>query len=86
MTKEELKKSIILIFANKQDKENCLKTSDIIKLYDLTSIKSHIWHIQECSTKTNTNLYEGMQWLSNELVKDSETFKNNPYLSKINSK
>mmetsp|Transcript_6447 Transcript_6447/g.6705 ORF Transcript_6447/g.6705 Transcript_6447/m.6705 type:complete len:185 (-) Transcript_6447:27-581(-) len=83
---EELKNSVILIFANKQDKEEAMKLSEVIKHYNLDSIKDHIWHIQGCSGKTGEGLLEGLHWLSDQIVNIKENkFKNNPYLKDSNS-
>lgn len=87
LTNEELKNSVILIFANKQDKDESMKVNDIISRYHLDKINDHIWHIQGCSGKTGEGLIEGLQWLSDKIIniKDNK-FKNNPYLKDKNSK
>jgi len=79
---EELKSSIILIFANKQDVVSSKSVNDLISLYELDKIKDHLWHIQSCSAKTGEGLMAGLTWLSDQLVfKKNSRFPNNPYIS-----
>ena len=40
-----LKDSVILIFANKQDKEGAMNEKDIMEKFLLTEIKSHQWRL-----------------------------------------
>ena len=55
--------------------------SDIIQIYELDTIKDHIWHIQPCSAKTGEGLITGMKWLSDQLVfKSNNNFPINPYV------
>ena len=68
MACDELKNSVILVFANKQDKEDSMKISEIITKYNLNIIKDHVWHIQACSGKTGEGLVEGLEWLSSKII------------------
>ena len=77
---EALKNAVILIFANKQDIISAKKVSELIKIYELDTIKDHVWNIQPCSAETGEGLLSGLKWLSDELVyKSSNSFPNNPY-------
>jgi ADP-ribosylation factor-like protein 5B len=79
---EELKSSIILIFANKQDLVSSKSVNDLITLYGLDKIKNHIWHMQPCSAKTGEGLMTGLNWLSDQLLyKKNSRFPKNPYIS-----
>ena len=78
---EILKNAIILIYANKQDLPGAKSISDIIQIYELDTIKDHIWHIQPCSAQTGEGLVTGMKWLSDQLVyKSNNNFPVNPYV------
>jgi signal recognition particle receptor subunit beta len=78
---EELKNSIVLIYANKQDIPNSKNVADLIQIYNFDKIKTHMWHIQPCSAKTGEGLMAGMKWLSDQLIyKKNTRFPNNPYL------
>jgi small GTP-binding protein len=77
---DELKNAVILIYANKQDLPGANNVSDIIQIYELDTIKDHIWHIQPCSAHTGEGLITGMKWLSDQLVfKSNNNFPVNPY-------
>ena len=78
---EALKNAVILIYANKQDLPGAKSVSEIIQIYELDTIKDHIWHIQPCSAQTGEGLITGMKWLSDQLVfKSSNNFPVNPYV------
>ncbi|KAA3681384.1 ADP-ribosylation factor-like protein 5B [Paragonimus westermani] len=49
---EELRKSKMLIFANKQDVVGCMSVAEISQNLNLTSIRDHPWHIQACCALT----------------------------------
>jgi len=68
-TEDELKDSIILVFANKQDLPNALSVSDITEKLGLHNIKGRAWFVQSAVATAGTGLYEGLDWLSNELSK-----------------
>jgi len=78
---EALKNAVILIYANKQDLPGAKNVGEIIQIYELDSIKNHIWHIQPCSAQTGEGLITGMKWLSDQLVfKSNNSFPINPYI------
>ena len=78
---EALKNAVILIYANKQDLPGAKNVGEIIQIYELDTIKNHIWHIQPCSAQTGEGLITGMKWLSDQLVfKSNNSFPINPYI------
>ena len=84
---ETLKDAVILIYANKQDLPGAKSVSDIIQIYELDTIKNHIWHIQPCSAQTGEGLVTGMKWLSDQLVfKSNNNFPINPYVDYSDNK
>lgn len=69
LQEEELRDAFLLVFANKNDLPNALSGSEITEKLGLNSIKNRQWYVQtSCATK-GTGLYEGLDWLSNELSK-----------------
>jgi len=66
---EELSNSIILIFANKQDLPNAVSCSELTEKLQLNSLKGRQWYIQATCAPEGQGLYEGLDWLSNELAK-----------------
>ncbi|XP_064393833.1 uncharacterized protein LOC135341252 [Halichondria panicea] len=68
LTEDELKESILLVLANKQDLPNAMSTQEVTEKLDLTSIKERNWYIQgSCATKGD-GLYEGLDWLKSTLT------------------
>ena len=81
LSNDALKNAIILIYANKQDLPGAKSVAEIIQIYELDTIKDHIWHIQPCSAQTGEGLITGMKWLSDQLVfKSNNNFPINPYV------
>ncbi len=76
-----LKSTVILIFANKQDLPGAKSVDKLIHDYELDKIQSHIWHIQGCSALKGEGMITGIKWLSEQLVfRGKNNFPNNPYL------
>eukprot|EP01135_Chromosphaera_perkinsii_P012121 Nk52_evm1s2586 gene=Nk52_evmTU1s2586 len=46
LASDDLKRSHILIYANKQDVKGAMSAAEITETLNLTSIKEHQWHIQ----------------------------------------
>ncbi|XP_027058879.1 ADP-ribosylation factor 4 [Pocillopora damicornis] len=69
LQEEELSDAILLVFANKQDLPNAYTTSEITEKLGLHSVKSRKWYVQGTCATQGTGLYEGLDWLSNELTK-----------------
>ncbi|CAK9294105.1 unnamed protein product [Gordionus sp. m RMFG-2023] len=66
---DELKEAVILIFANKQDLPNALTCAELTNKLGLNELKMRTWYIQATCATQGTGLYEGLDWLSNELSK-----------------
>lgn len=64
----DLRDVIVLIIANKQDLPNAMSTTELIEKLNLKQVKQK-WHIQATNAMNGDGLYEGMEWLSNELAK-----------------
>lgn len=60
---DDLKGAFVLVLANKQDLEDCMKAAEISSSLKLHDIKEHDWHIQACSAKKGTGLREGFDWM-----------------------
>ncbi|PFX14468.1 ADP-ribosylation factor 4 [Stylophora pistillata] len=69
LQEEELSDAILLVFANKQDLPNAYSISEITDKLGLHSVKSRKWYVQGTCATQGTGLYEGLDWLSNELTK-----------------
>lgn len=71
LAEDELKDAILLVFANKQDLPNAMSASQIRDSLTLETLNSRKWYIQSTCATQGTGLYEGLDWLSQELVKQS---------------
>ena len=64
ISREELQKVPVLLFANRQDLPNAMTTEYIIETLDLnTVLEDRIWTIMPSCTLKKTGLEEGFQWL-----------------------
>lgn len=60
----EMKDTIILIFANKQDLPDAMKPHEIQEKLGLTRIRDRNWYVQPSCATTGDGLYEGLTWLT----------------------
>ncbi|NWU70758.1 TRI23 ligase, partial [Pterocles burchelli] len=69
LTEKELRDALLLIFANKQDVADALSVEEITELLGLHKLCcGRSWYIQGCDARSGTGLYEGLDWLSRQLV------------------
>lgn len=64
---EDLVGCKILIFANKQDAKGALPVAEISKRLNLSVLQGKSYHIQDCCALTGEGLYDGMEWMSNQI-------------------
>lgn len=69
LSEDELKDAVLLVFANKQDLPNALNVGELTEKLGLSSLRNKTWHIQSTCATQGTGLYEGLDWLSQELSK-----------------
>ncbi|KAF4680583.1 Arf GTPase arf1, variant 2 [Perkinsus olseni] len=67
MYEEELKDAVLLVFANKQDLPNAMKTSEVADQLDLQSVRDRRWFVQSCCATTGGGVLEGLDWLNRTL-------------------
>ncbi|XP_055612270.1 ADP-ribosylation factor 1-like [Uranotaenia lowii] len=68
LSEEEFKDMNLLIFANKQDLPGAMSVAEIIEKLNLNSLQNHNWHVQTTCALSGKGLYEGLDWLSRELL------------------
>lgn len=68
LQEDELRDALLLVFANKQDLPNAMSCADITAALGLQSMRSRKWFIHGTMATQGTGLYEGLDWLSAELV------------------
>ncbi|XP_054243641.1 ADP-ribosylation factor 4 isoform X2 [Indicator indicator] len=69
LEEDELQDAVLLLFANKQDLPNAMAISEMTDKLGLQALRSRTWYVQATCATQGTGLYEGLDWLSNELSK-----------------
>jgi ADP-ribosylation factor-like protein 5B len=64
---QDLNKSAVLVFANKQDVKGSMSAAEISRELSLTSYKNHRWQIQACCALTGEGLQQGLEWIAGQL-------------------
>jgi len=64
---EELRDATILVFANKQDLPNAMSVSELTQKLELPSMRNRKWYVQACCATKGDGLYEGLDWLTDNL-------------------
>jgi len=68
MQEDELKDALLLVFANKQDLPHSMQVSELSDKLGLDQLKNRRWYVQSTCATQGDGLYEGLDWLSNELA------------------
>uniref|UniRef100_A0A7S2YCR3 ADP-ribosylation factor-like protein 1 n=2 Tax=Entomoneis paludosa TaxID=265537 RepID=A0A7S2YCR3_9STRA len=63
LEEEDLKDSILLVFANKQDQKGALNAEQISDALGLPEVRNRQWSIQETSALKGKGMFEGFDWL-----------------------
>jgi len=72
LKEDELQNAALLIFCNKQDLPNAMSVDEITRRLELNKLKNRKWYSQACCATNGDGLYEGLDWLSNTLVKSKK--------------
>ncbi|EGX87706.1 ADP-ribosylation factor 6 [Cordyceps militaris CM01] len=75
----EMKDSLLLVFANKQDLKEAMKPQEVTEALQLSKLKDKVWYVVPSCATTGEGLLEGLAWLSNN-VKAPPTAAKNPYI------
>lgn len=67
LEEEELKQSVLLVFANKQDMKGAMTEAEVSQGLGLVAIKDRQWHIRSSSAINGQGLTEGLDWLANAI-------------------
>ncbi|RID55161.1 hypothetical protein BRARA_G02439 [Brassica rapa] len=67
LNEDELRDAVLLVFANKQDLPNAMNAAEITDKLGLHSLRQRHWYIQSTSATSGQGLYEGLEWLSNNI-------------------
>lgn len=67
LAEEDLKNTILMVFANKQDMKGASTSQQIVEALDITSLRGRQWTIRETSAVSGSGLYQGFDWLVNTI-------------------
>ena len=67
MNDEEMSGVPVLVFANKQDLPNALSAEEVAAALGLHAFRHDHWYIEPCNATTGNGLYEGLDWLKNQV-------------------
>ncbi|CAL5391458.1 unnamed protein product [Camellia sinensis] len=73
LNEDELRDAVLLVFANKQDLPNAMNAAEITDKLGLHSLRQRHWYIQSTCATSGEGLYEGLDWLSNNIASKMST-------------
>ncbi|BBG98562.1 ADP-ribosylation factor A1F [Prunus dulcis] len=74
LNEDELREAVLLVFANKQDLPNAMNAAEITDKLGLHSLRQRHWYIQSTCATSGEGLYEGLDWLSNNIANKVDTY------------
>ena len=69
LNEDELRDSVLLVYANKQDLPNAMSAAEMTERLGLHGLRHRQWYIQACCATTGDGLFEGLDWMSHTLIK-----------------
>eukprot|EP01106_Pelomyxa_sp_JSP_P012451 TRINITY_DN345_c0_g1_i6.p2 TRINITY_DN345_c0_g1~~TRINITY_DN345_c0_g1_i6.p2 ORF type:complete len:194 (-),score=88.67 TRINITY_DN345_c0_g1_i6:107-646(-) len=69
LNEDELRDAVVLVFANKQDLPQAMSVAEVTDKLGLHNLRNRKWYMQATCATTGDGLYEGLDWLSNNLGK-----------------
>ncbi|KAI5820254.1 ADP-ribosylation factor family-domain-containing protein [Pyronema omphalodes] len=60
----EMKDSLLLVFANKQDLPGAMSPTEVTEKLQLNKLKDRVWYVVPSCATTGEGLFEGLGWLS----------------------
>ena len=69
LEEDELKNAVLLVYANKQDLPNAVKPQELGNRLRLNTITNRPWQVQGACATTGDGLYEGLDWLGEQINK-----------------
>ncbi|XP_035846069.1 uncharacterized protein LOC110940965 isoform X2 [Helianthus annuus] len=73
LKEDVFKDTMLLVFANKQDRPGAMNVAEITDKLDLHALGLQHWHVQSASATSGEGLYEGLDWLSDNIANKVET-------------
>ncbi|PON74673.1 Small GTP-binding domain containing protein [Parasponia andersonii] len=69
LTENELSNASLLVYANKKDLPNAMSVTEMTDKLGLHSLHHRHWYVQYTSATSGEGLYEGLDWLFNNISK-----------------
>ena len=66
MEEPALQNATLLVYANKQDMHAAMPAQELMQSLNLKKLRQK-WYIQPCSAATGQGLYEGLDWLAQNI-------------------
>jgi len=67
MSDDALRDAVLLVLANKQDLPHAMNANEMKDKLKLHQLRQKNWFIQPCCATTGEGLFEGLDWLSQQL-------------------
>ncbi|KAE9411161.1 ARF/SAR superfamily [Gymnopus androsaceus JB14] len=65
----EMKECLLLVFANKQDLPGAMSPAEVTEKLGLHRMRDRSWYVHPSCATTGEGLFEGLQWLSQNVKK-----------------
>ncbi|XP_051531828.1 ADP-ribosylation factor 5-like isoform X2 [Myxocyprinus asiaticus] len=69
LQEDEMRDTVVLVLANKQDLPKAMPVHELTEKLGLHALKSRQWYVQATCAVQGSGLYEGLDWLSDQLSK-----------------
>lgn len=69
LSDDQLRNAVLLVFANKQDCDGVMSAAEITQHLGLSNLRDREWYVQNSSALTGDGLYEGLDWMSQVMLK-----------------
>ena len=70
---DNLRAASVLVYANKQDLPNSMDTSETCENMGMRNLRNRDWHVQSCTGTAGDGLWEGLDWLNENLMAKRKT-------------
>ncbi|XP_062843260.1 ADP-ribosylation factor 4-like [Trichomycterus rosablanca] len=69
LEEDALRDAVLLVLANKQDLPQAMPVHEMTEKLGLHAMKGRAWYVQSTCAVNGAGLYEGLDWMSNEISK-----------------
>ncbi|XP_051528477.1 ADP-ribosylation factor 4b [Myxocyprinus asiaticus] len=69
LQEDEMRDAVLLVLANKQDLPKAMPVHELTERLGLHALRSRQWYVQATCAVQGSGLYEGLDWLSDQLSK-----------------